>query len=162
VRHGTRWAIAAFATAILTVLFSLYVGQFHSAGTTPIDPASDPALARFYHQHIGWHDHCQLGPNDDDGKELDAADVGAKCAEVTVPLDYDHPNGRTITVALSLLGATDTAHRIGIMILNKGGAALAGRATVLARPQMGDAGTRFNLIGMDKRSPTAAPRWTAA
>src|SRR6266511_3633589 len=49
---------------------------------------TDDALARFYRQSITWHG-CRQGPQDGDGQALDAA--GARCAEVTVPLDYGWP-----------------------------------------------------------------------
>ncbi|SCF63160.1 hypothetical protein GA0115254_10874 [Streptomyces sp. Ncost-T10-10d] len=44
-------------------------------------------------------------------------------ADITVPLDYADPGGRTITVAISRLRATDTAHRVGPLLLNDGGPA---------------------------------------
>ncbi len=56
-------------------------------------------------QHIDWHD-CTLGPDDTAGRKLDAA--GARCAYLTVPLDYTDPGGRTITVALSATPAPST------------------------------------------------------
>jgi hypothetical protein len=36
-----------------------------------------------------------------------------QCAKAKVPLDYSKPRGRTITIALIRLRATDRAHRIG-------------------------------------------------
>ena len=44
-----------------------------------------------------------------------------KCATVQVPLDYDNPNGTTISIALTRLPATDQAHRIGSLFLNPEG-----------------------------------------
>ena len=44
-----------------------------------------------------------------------------ECGTVQVPLDYDQPNGRTISIALARLPATDQAHRIGSLLLNPGG-----------------------------------------
>jgi pimeloyl-ACP methyl ester carboxylesterase len=38
-----------------------------------------------------------------------------------VPLDYQHPNGATIKVALIRHLATDPAHRIGSLFINTGG-----------------------------------------
>jgi pimeloyl-ACP methyl ester carboxylesterase len=106
-------------------------------------------LAAFEHQYIVWHG-CQQGPRDTDGRALD--DGGAQCAEVRVPLDYAHPDKRTITVAISRLAATDPAHRIGPLIINTGGPASPNLVDViLARPAMGDTGRRFDLIGMDQR-----------
>ena len=36
-----------------------------------------------------------------------------ECGTVQVPLDYDSPNGATISIAVVRLPATDPAHRIG-------------------------------------------------
>src|ERR1044072_7166989 len=51
--------------------------------------------------------------------ELDRA--GARCATIRVPLDYRKPGGRTLTLGFSRIKATDTAHRIGLMMHNSGG-----------------------------------------
>ena len=60
-----------------------------------------------------------------------------QCAEVTVPLDHARPEGRTITLALSRIRATDTAGRIGALVVNLGGPAIPGLDTVpLAREAM--------------------------
>ena len=79
---------------------------------------SGGGLERFTGQHLTWHG-CQTGPDDDLGKKLD--DVDAQCADVTVPLDYTKPDGRTLTVAISRRRATDTAHRLGTLVVNTGG-----------------------------------------
>lgn len=42
-----------------------------------------------------------------------ACDDGFFCAALTVPLDYDHPHGPSISLALAKLPAGDPAHRIG-------------------------------------------------
>jgi pimeloyl-ACP methyl ester carboxylesterase len=114
--------------------------------------AAPPAYAAdnpLHRQHLTWHG-CQRGPQDTEGQALDRA--GAQCAGVTVPLDYTHPRGRSITVALSRLRATDTANRIGAMVVNLGGPGIPVLGTVpLARQAMGAAGARFDLIGMDPR-----------
>lgn len=93
---------------------------------------------------------CAQGPDDAVGAELDRA--GAQCAELTVPLDHSRPGGRTITLALSRLPAADRAHRIGAMVLNSGGP---GEPTLdmplRVRAAMKDAGTRYDLIGLDPR-----------
>ncbi|KAB2348845.1 alpha/beta hydrolase [Actinomadura rudentiformis] len=111
--------------------------------------ASAGGLARFHQQKIVWKD-CTLGPGDEVGKELDKA--GVRCADVTVPLDYAKPGGRTIKVAISRLAATGKADRIGTMLINGGGPGPAIDMPPYIRGLMGDAGTRYDLIGMDPRS----------
>lgn len=112
-------------------------------------PAPSTALDRFYHQAVTWH-RCQQGPDDEAGATLDAA--GAACADIAVPLDYRHPARRSITVAVSRIAATDTAHRIGPMIINLGGPGIPALTRVAdAAAAMGSTGARFDLIGLDPR-----------
>ncbi|MCD7440562.1 alpha/beta hydrolase [Streptomyces lincolnensis] len=114
------------------------------ARTTTTDP-----LARYHHQQLAWKS-CLLGPEDTTGKELQQA--GAQCADVTVPLNYDDPDGRTITVAISRIRATDTAHRVGPLLLNGGGP---GGQTIgdppWVRAAMKQVGERYDVVGVDPR-----------
>ncbi|MFJ8467677.1 alpha/beta hydrolase [Streptomyces swartbergensis] len=116
--------------------------------TAGASPGLDP-LARYHDQHLTWKS-CVLGPDDTTGKELDQA--GARCAGVTVPLDYSDPGGRTITVAISRIRATDTAHRVGPLLLNGGGPG----GTSLGDPPwvrkaMKDVAARYDVVGVDPR-----------
>lgn len=114
-----------------------------AVGLAPAVPTAQPAQAT----GISWH-RCQLGPDDELGKELDQA--GADCGEITVPLDYGKPNGRTITVAMSRMKATE--NRIGALLLNGGGPGGIGMdMPLLVKPAMKDVGKRYDLIGMDPR-----------
>jgi pimeloyl-ACP methyl ester carboxylesterase len=45
----------------------------------------------------------------------------AECAQVQVPLDYAHPNGKKISVAISRVKHTDDAHYKGVLFGNPGG-----------------------------------------
>nr|WP_203615603.1 alpha/beta hydrolase [Streptomyces sp. SID13726] len=118
------------------------------ATALPAQAAPDP-LARYHHQSLDWKS-CVLGPDDATGKELEQA--GARCADVTVPLDYSDPGGRTITVAISRIRATDTAHRVGPLLLNGGGP---GGRTIgdppWVRQAMQDVGARYDVVGVDPR-----------
>ncbi|WP_371749445.1 alpha/beta hydrolase [Streptomyces sp. NBC_01283] len=120
-----------------------------ATATTAAAPATPGPFARFHDQHVDWH-ACALGADDEEGQELDAA--GADCADINVPLDYTDPGGRTITVAISRLKATDTAHRIGPLLLNDGGPAGPSlRMPVTKSKVMGEVADRYDLIGMDPR-----------
>ncbi|WP_405683451.1 alpha/beta hydrolase [Streptomyces sp. NBC_00057] len=121
-----------------------------TATTTATATAAAPdPFARFHGQHVDWH-ACALGLDDELGQELDAA--GADCADITVPLDYADPGGRTVTVALSRLKATDTAHRVGPLLLNDGGPAGPSLHMPLTKSEvMGEVADRYDLIGMDPR-----------
>ncbi|MEV7803076.1 alpha/beta fold hydrolase [Microbispora sp. NPDC088329] len=93
---------------------------------------------------------CAQGSDDALGGELDRA--GARCAELTVPLDHSKPGGRTITLALSRLPATDRAHRIGTMVLNNGGPGESALGMPLqTRAAMKDVAARYDLVGLDPR-----------
>ncbi|MEU7583564.1 alpha/beta hydrolase [Streptomyces sp. NPDC041068] len=128
-------APAATATAALTVSTS-------GAGL-------DRYLDRYYDQRLGWGS-CARGREDSMGRGLDRA--GVQCADVTVPLDYSEPRGRTITVAISRLKATDTRHRIGSILLNNGGP---GNGAVQSPPEfhawMKKTGPRYDIVGFDPR-----------
>ncbi|MET8978241.1 alpha/beta fold hydrolase [Streptomyces sp. NPDC004539] len=116
--------------------------------TTPAASASSP-LSPFYEQRLDWQS-CVTGPDDTTGKELEQA--GAKCADVTVPLDYANPGGRTVTVAISRIRATDTAHRIGPLLLNGGGP---GGSTIGDAPwihgALKEVAGRYDIVGVDPR-----------
>ncbi|GAA0340375.1 alpha/beta hydrolase [Streptomyces blastmyceticus] len=110
---------------------------------------SGAGLDRYYDQRLGWGS-CAKGPDDTMGRDLDKA--GVQCADVTVPLDYADPRGRTITVAISRLKATDTRHRIGSLLLNNGGPG----GTALDSPPefhawMKKTGPRYDIVGFDPR-----------
>ncbi|MEV0239802.1 alpha/beta hydrolase [Streptomyces sp. NPDC050674] len=110
--------------------------------------APDP-LARYHHQHLTWKS-CVLGPDDATGRELERA--GARCADVTVPLDYSDPGGRTITVAISRIRATDTGRRVGPLLLNgggPGGPSLGDPPWV--REAMKGVAARYDVVGVDPR-----------
>lgn len=114
-----------------------------AADTGGAGGAGAQGLGRFYEQDVEWS-AC----GDD---ALDQA--GARCADVTVPLDYSEPQGRTIQVAISRLEATDTKNRRGIMLSNPGGPGGAGlQFMVYIRGAMTpEVSARYDLIGMDPR-----------
>jgi pimeloyl-ACP methyl ester carboxylesterase len=79
--------------------------------------------------------------------------AGVQCATVRVPLDYDRPQGRTISLHVARSAATDPAHRIGSLFFNFGGPGGTAAAALEARgaglfPGLGD---RFDIVAMDPR-----------
>ncbi len=79
--------------------------------------------------------------------------AGVQCATAQVPLDYDHPTGPTIGVALNRHPATNPAHRVGSLFLNPGGPGGSGEnflpeALTAIDPSLP---ARFDLIGVDPR-----------
>ena len=77
-----------------------------------------------------------------------------QCGTVQVPLDYDSPNGATVSLAVVRLPAGDPAARIGSLFLNPGGPGGSGvDFTVHAGPFLysDEARAKFDLVGFDPR-----------
>ncbi|MFJ2738200.1 alpha/beta hydrolase [Streptomyces sp. NPDC087440] len=120
-----------------------------SAADSPADEVSGAPLGRFYEQRPAWSS-CAGNSQDTTGRAMDSA--GLQCADLTVPLDYSAPQGRTITVAVSRLKAADTRRRIGTLLINiggPGGPALA--VPPVIRQAMKDVGPRYDIVGFDPR-----------
>jgi pimeloyl-ACP methyl ester carboxylesterase len=77
-----------------------------------------------------------------------------RCATLTVPLDYAHPHGRTIALALSEIPATAPAgQRLGPLLVNPGGP---GGSGLDLPPELRAAlpaavAARYDIIGFDPR-----------
>ncbi|MGW4241017.1 alpha/beta fold hydrolase [Nocardia sp. NPDC004722] len=101
------------------------------------------ALDRYRHQRLDWKS-CDI-------PELDG--MGGQCADVTVPLNYEQPQGRTLTVAISRISATDPAQRRGVMLSNPGGPGGAGLDYFVdtSKAFTPEVRARYDLIGMDPR-----------
>ena len=76
-----------------------------------------------------------------------------ECADLSVPLDYRAPGGKSITVAVSRIKAADPAKRRGVMLLNPGGPGGSGldMPLFLADSLPADVLDRYDLIGFDPR-----------
>ncbi len=105
--------------------------------TTAAPPS--PGLAGFYSQDLSWQ------PCADD----DADD----CATLEVPLDYRHPAGETLTLALLRHRATVPDDRLGSLVVNPGGPGVPGtRYASLASAAFGrEIVERFDVVGFDPR-----------
>lgn len=75
------------------------------------------------------------------------------CASAAVPLDWSRPRGRSISLALVKLPASDRAHRIGTLFVNPGGPGGSGVDYVMSDPEAFPAAvrTRFDIVGFDPR-----------
>ena len=95
-------------------------------------------LERFYNQTIDWED-CPDG-------------ASFKCGTVTVPLDYEHPDGQTITLAVKKLPASDGDAEHGSLFTNPGGPGLSGIESMKDPSSMPeDLRTGYDIIGFDPR-----------
>lgn len=77
----------------------------------------------------------------------------AQCATAKLPLDYDHPHGAKVEVALLRVRAKDQQHKVGSLFINPGGPG--GSATELAYEAPlflgADLLKRFDIVGLDPR-----------
>lgn len=76
-----------------------------------------------------------------------------QCASLRVPLDYDAPRGKRISLFVARLPATDRAHRLGALYVNFGGpgdtaADVIESFTARSLPAVND---RYDIIAMDPR-----------
>ena len=158
-----RKAGAALAALMLSTALTACQPQASAASTTP--PASAPAptaqasapadnatgssgspqsdvpqeLESFYSQTIDWQD-CSDGTSP------------FQCGTVTVPLDYEHPDGRAITLALKKLPASDGDAEHGSLFLNPGGPGGSGVEAVADAPRAPEElRAAYDIIGFDPR-----------
>ena len=95
------------------------------------------------------------------GSDLDQ--LGAQCGTLSVPLDYNHPNGAHIQLAVSKLEHTsDAAHYQGAILTNPGGPGGSGLdlsailAFVLDQEGYSAAAADYDWIGFDPRGVGAS------
>jgi pimeloyl-ACP methyl ester carboxylesterase len=84
---------------------------------------------------------------------------GFQCATVSVPVDYNHPAGAHLGIALVRLPASDPAHRIGSLFVNPGGPGGSGIDVVRAEATALYPATvraRFDIVGFDPRGVGAS------
>jgi pimeloyl-ACP methyl ester carboxylesterase len=80
-------------------------------------------------------------------------DPNLSCATIPVPVDWKHPNGPTIDLAVARRTATDPAARIGSLLINPGGPGGSGRGFAIFGADFFSPRLRghFDLIGFDPR-----------
>ncbi|MEU1184459.1 alpha/beta hydrolase [Streptomyces sp. NPDC005820] len=123
-RRRGRFAVGVLATA----LFAQLLG-----GTSVAAPAPEP---------LAWQP-C----------ESPYGEGAFECATVTVPVDWERPQGATVDLALARHRATDPGHRIGSLLVNPGGPGGSGREFAFAAPFSfsPDLLERFDIVGFDPR-----------
>jgi pimeloyl-ACP methyl ester carboxylesterase len=85
---------------------------------------------------------------------------GLQCADVTVPVDYAHPGGATLAIAVAELPAANPAQSAGTILFNPGGPAESGiqelkLAAVLFPPQLHQ---HFTIVSFDPRGTGSSGR----
>ncbi|ALG10314.1 hydrolase [Kibdelosporangium phytohabitans] len=84
----------------------------------------------------------------------DIVDPGLRCATLAVPLDYRHPGGQTIEIAISRLASTHPHKRRGVLLTNSGGPGGTGLAFPATLRKLGlpqQVLDSYDVIGMDPR-----------
>ena len=130
-RRGRTTAVAASAAALLLTACS-------SGSTTADAPSPTPVvgLDAIYAQDLDWTDCGDL-----------------ECADVVVPMDWNEPDGDTITIAINRRAAT--GERIGSLLVNPGGPGGSGVDFIADNLDYLGFGeqvmARYDLIGFDPR-----------
>jgi len=73
------------------------------------------------------------------------------CATVAVPLDYQHPQGEQIALALKRRRAAAADRRIGSLLINPGGPGIPGTLYVDTSLFSAELRDRFDIVGWDPR-----------
>ncbi|MFD5128858.1 alpha/beta fold hydrolase [Streptomyces olindensis] len=134
--------LAGVAAVGLLAALAVLVAEGATASTTPSAVADHPArLDRFYGQHPAWR-RCDTD-----------TPASYQCATITVPVDYAHPEGRTLHLRISRIRTSTPAKRHGVLLSNPGGPGDQGLADPL---QLKDALAksvlqRYDLVGFDPR-----------
>ena len=129
VRHAVIAALVGFGTYSLLDTHRASAAVFGDAAAAKASPGK-----------IAWHG-CEGDPANTD------------CAQVQVPLDWNHPNGPEITLAVARHRASQPNERIGSMFINYGGPGVPGVPAVLTDGANLDklGGGRFDVVGWDPR-----------
>src|SRR6266702_6233469 len=117
----------------------------------PVGPV--PAgLATFYSQPLSWGGCSSFATSQ--SAQSAFTNQSLQCGRLTVPLNYATPAGKTITIGVMRVRATDQANRIGSLLVNPGGPGGSGMELVanLIKTWAGtDLAKRFDLVGFDPR-----------
>ncbi|MCP2339655.1 alpha/beta hydrolase [Actinomadura rupiterrae] len=125
------------------------------AGLGSAAASADQGAAKPTASKLAWH-ACPA----DIVKQVSATDTPQaqgskriKCAELSVPLDYAHPNGTKITLEVTLTPHTGAGKAMGQMVVNPGGpggsgAYFGGRVFNQSSKAMQDA---YDFVGFDPR-----------
>jgi pimeloyl-ACP methyl ester carboxylesterase len=101
-----------------------------------VPPTGEELLRKFYTQVLAWSD---CGPN--------------KCARLAVPIDYSHPDGDTVKLAVLKVEAKSPSERIGSLLVNPGGPGAPATAYASAADFIVTKPVRaaYDIVGFDPR-----------
>ncbi|MFI6445450.1 alpha/beta hydrolase [Kitasatospora sp. NPDC050543] len=133
-------------------------GRDQAAATATAAPvagptgADNPALAPFYGQAVNW----STCPADPGAAQTEPA--ATQCGTLHVPLDYTHPGGDALDLALIRRPAARADRRIGSLVVNPGGPGASGVDMVRHATTEFDGALheRFDIVGFDPRGTGAS------
>jgi len=139
---------ALLAGPVASALPTYAVPQKSGTNTpTPDEPGAIPkGLESFYSQEVSWYpcgDTGGIQKTDEQGK--------FSCATVTVPMDYNQPDGKTIQVAMKKRAADGESR--GSLFINPGGPGGSGISLVEAvgKSFSKDLLAGYDVVGFDPR-----------
>jgi pimeloyl-ACP methyl ester carboxylesterase len=139
---------ATFAAAALSSAIMMLAGCTSTSSPAADAPKAtgDGAAKAPASQRLNWQPCTVSG-------------ASMQCASLAVPLDYRHPSGRKITLALSMVPATaPQRQRQGDLLVNPGGPGGAGRylAASVALSLDPKVASEYNIVGFDPRGVGAS------
>jgi pimeloyl-ACP methyl ester carboxylesterase len=135
-RHALTAAVAAAAVVLAGCSSASSSPSAGTEGSSAPASGSSPTGAA-----LSWH------PCTEQGSAL-------QCSSLQVPLDYSHPRGRKITLALSEVPATAPASkRQGVLLVNPGGPGGSGLslAAFVAQGLNHAVASEYTIVGFDTR-----------
>jgi pimeloyl-ACP methyl ester carboxylesterase len=149
--HGRRLVLSLAGALAVALTISGCV----SDGSTQVKPPSPAqksaaqvppsglvSLSKFYKQDLAWSD-C-AGQN--------------RCAKLTVPIDYAHPEGGTIQLSVIKVPSTNPSRRIGSLVVNPGGPGGSGVFYAAGAEFTDPVREAYDVVGFDPRGVgTSAP-----
>jgi pimeloyl-ACP methyl ester carboxylesterase len=136
-----RHALTAAAAAVAVLVAGCTTGSPESSPASPGTSAAPAHGSLAGRPALRWH------PCTEQGATL-------QCATLPVPLDYGHPGGRKITLALSRVPATAPAsQRQGALLVNPGGPGGSGLslAAFVAGGLNRSVASEYDIVGFDTR-----------
>jgi len=141
-RYVLPVAVAAAAATIAGCLAGCTGGSPQASGS----PSAAVPGASSVDSRLSWHPCTAQG-------------TALQCASLQVPLDYRHPDGRKITLALSRVPATaPVSKRQGVLLVNPGGPGGPGLSLAASVAQGLDpsVASEYDIIGFDTRGVGAS------
>lgn len=147
-----RFGLAA-ATVSLVLLSTACEEKSEGQGTgqgASANPAASESLKKYYDQDLKFRACDTFGTTAAEKKLFAGGDF--ECGRLTVPLDYEHPDGKTAKIAVLRVAAR--GHSKGPLMVNPGGPGIGGMQFVASQAKFwgtSKLGENFDVIGFDPR-----------